>query len=51
MPKSIAQLTGVTVCAIVAFGADLDVTYAIPLGICAGALAIFFASLGKARSL
>jgi hypothetical protein len=49
MPKSIAQLTGVIVCAIVAFGTDLDVTYAMPLGVAAGALAIFFVSLMETR--
>jgi len=51
MPKNIARLTGIIVCAIVTFGADLDVTYAIPLGICAGALAVFFGSLGEAKRL
>jgi hypothetical protein len=50
MPKSIAQLTGVIVCTIVVFGTDLDVTYAMPLGVCAGALAVFFVSLMEARS-
>ena len=49
MPKSVAQLTGIVVCAIVAFGADLDITYAIPLGICAGALATFFVALAEAK--
>ncbi|HUO02361.1 MAG TPA: hypothetical protein VMU31_06255 [Rhizomicrobium sp.] len=51
MPKNIAQLTGIIVCAIVAFGADVDITYAIPLGICAGALATFFVSLTEAKGL
>jgi hypothetical protein len=50
MPKSVAQLTGIIVCAIVVFGADLDVTYAIPLGICAGALAMLFVFLAEAKS-
>jgi hypothetical protein len=49
MPKNIAQLTGIIVCAIVTFGADLDVTYAIPLGICAGALAVFFVAMAEAK--
>ena len=49
MPKSVAQLTGVIVCAIVTFGTDLDITYAMPLGIFAGALAIFFVSIAEAR--
>ena len=33
LPKSVAQLTGVLVTAIVAFGADIDVYYAMPLGV------------------
>jgi hypothetical protein len=49
LPKSIAQVTGVIVCAIVVFGTDMDVTYAMPLGIGAGALAVFFVSLSEAR--
>jgi len=51
MPKTIAQLTGIIVCSIVTFGADLDVTYAIPLGICAGALATFFVFVADAKGL
>ena len=51
MPKNIAQLTGIIVCAIVTFGADLDVTYAIPMGICAGALAMYFVALADAKGL
>ena len=49
VPKSVAQLTGVLVTAIVAFGTDLDVYYAMPLGVFAGALAIFFVSLSEAK--
>jgi hypothetical protein len=49
MPKSVAQLTGVIVCGIVTFGTDLDLTYAMPLGVLAGALALFFVSLSEAR--
>ena len=33
LPKSIAQLTGIMVCSIVVFGTDMDVSYAMPLGI------------------
>jgi hypothetical protein len=51
MPKNIAHLTGIIVCAIVAFGADLDITYAIPLGICAGALAMFFVAVADAKRI
>jgi hypothetical protein len=47
MPKSVAQLTGVVVCSIVVFGTDLDVTYAMPLGILAGALAVFFVAVAE----
>ena len=47
LPKSMAQLTGVLVTAIVAFGTDLDVYYAMPLGIFAGALAVFFVSVSE----
>jgi hypothetical protein len=32
---------------IVVFGTDMDVTYAVPLGIFAGALALFFVSLSE----
>jgi hypothetical protein len=49
MPKSVAQLTGVLVTAIVTFGTDLDLTYAMLLGVAAGALASFFVSLTEAR--
>ena len=49
IPRSVAQLTGVLVTGIVAFGTDLDVYYAVPLGVFAGALAIFFVSLAETR--
>jgi len=48
-PRSIAQLAGVLVTGIVAFGTDLDVYYAVPLGVFAGALAMFFVSLSDAQ--
>jgi hypothetical protein len=47
MPYSIGQWTGVIVTAIVVLGCDADVAYAMPLGIMAGALAIFFVTLGE----
>ena len=50
LPKSTAQLTGVLVTAIVTFGTDLDVYYAVPLGIFAGALALFFCSVSEGES-
>jgi hypothetical protein len=49
LPKSVAQLTGVVVCGIVVFGTDLDVAYAMPLGILSGALAVFFVSVAEGR--
>ena len=49
IPKSVAQLTGVVVASIVAFGTDLEVYYAVPLGVLAGALAMFFVSLTEAQ--
>ena len=49
MPKSVSQLTGMLVTAIVTFGTDLDLTYAMLLGVSAGALAMFFVSLTEAR--
>ena len=50
MPKTVAQLTGMIVTAIVVFGTDLDVYTAMPLGIFAGALATFFVALADIRS-
>ena len=47
LPKTAAQLTGMVVTGIVTFGTDLDVTYAVPLGIFAGALAVFFLSFAE----
>jgi hypothetical protein len=49
MPKSVAQLTGMLVTAIVTFGTDVDLTYAMLLGVMSGALATFFVSLAEAR--
>ncbi len=51
MPKSVAQLTGVLVTAIVSFGTDMDLTYAMVLGVLAGGLAIFFVSVAESRNL
>ncbi|HSM94456.1 MAG TPA: hypothetical protein VLT91_00330 [Rhizomicrobium sp.] len=45
MPKNVAQWTGLAVTAIVVLGCDMDVVYAVPLGVFAGALATFFSSL------
>ena len=49
MPKNIAQVTGICVTAIVVLGSDMDVYYAMPLGIMAGALASFFVALAEGR--
>jgi hypothetical protein len=49
-PQTAAQLTGMVVTAIVTFGTDMDVTYAVPLGIFAGALAVFFLSFAEAEA-
>jgi hypothetical protein len=49
MPKTIAQLTGLLVTAIVTFGTDLDLTYAMPLGVAAGMLATFFVALSEGK--
>ena len=48
--KSVAQLTGMLVTAIVTFGTDLELTYAMLLGVSAGALATFFVSVAEGRS-
>lgn len=47
-PRSVAQLTGVLVAAIVGFGTDTDLFVAIPLGVFAGALAALFVSFSEA---
>jgi hypothetical protein len=49
MPKNVAQFTGMVVTAIIVFGTDMDVFYAMPLGIMAGALATLFVSLSDGR--
>jgi hypothetical protein len=48
---SVAQLTGMLVTAIVSFGTDMDLTYAMVLGVLAGGLAIFFVAAAEARHL
>jgi hypothetical protein len=52
LPKSapkFAQITGMVVTAIVVFGTDTDVLLAVPLGILAGGLAIFFVALSEQK--
>ena len=45
MRFNLAQWTGICVTIIVVAGSDMDVLYAVPLGIAAGALATFFSAL------
>ena len=47
MPKNYAQWVGIFVTAVVVLGTDMDVVYAMPLGIIAGALAVFFVTLSE----
>ena len=49
MPKSVAQLTGMLVTAIVTFGTDLDAIWSVPLGLFAGGVALFFVSMSEAH--
>jgi hypothetical protein len=49
MPKTVAQWTGLLVTAIIVLGCDMDVVYAMPLGIMAGALAAFLVALSENR--
>jgi hypothetical protein len=50
MTMRMAQITGIAVTSIVVFGTDLDVVYAVPLGIFAGMLAIFFVALADLKA-
>ena len=47
MRFNLAQWTGLSVTTIVVLGSDVDVLYAVPLGIFAGALATFLAAIGN----
>jgi len=49
VPHSIGQWTGLFVTTIIVLGCDMDVAYAMPLGIMAGALATFFVTLAEAK--
>lgn len=44
-----AQLTAMVVTSVIVFGTDMDTLYAMPLGIMAGALALFFVALADYR--
>ena len=50
MPKSVAQVAGLIVTTIVVLGCDMDVVYAVPLGVMAGGLAAFFVALSDRRA-
>lgn len=45
MPRNIAQFTGMVVTTIIVMGTDMDVFYALPLGIMAGTLATIFVAM------
>ena len=49
MPRNVAQFTGVVVTAIIVMGTDMDVFFALPLGIMAGTLATLFVQLSDVR--
>ncbi len=50
MPRlNLAQWTGIAVTVIVVLGRDLDILYAVPLGLFAGALANLFSELANLR--
>jgi uncharacterized membrane protein YccC len=44
---NLAQWTGVAVTAIVVAGTDMDMVFAVPLGMLAGALATFFSAIAN----
>ncbi len=50
MPRSVAQLAGILVTAIVTLGTDLDVFYSVPLGVFAGGLVVFFITASDTRT-
>jgi hypothetical protein len=47
MRFNLAQWTGLSVTVIVVAGSDIDMLYAVPLGIIAGALATFFSAVAN----
>ena len=49
VPYSIGQWTGLVVTTIIVLGSDMDVAYALPFGIMAGAMATFFVTLAEQR--
>jgi len=51
MPKTVAQWTGLLVTAIIVLGCDMDVVYAMPLGILAGAMATMLVALSENKRI
>ncbi len=51
MPRNVGQWTGIIVTTIVVLGCDMDVLFAVPLGIFAGALATFFVAVSDQRQI
>ena len=49
MPRNVGQWTGIVVTTIIVLGCDMDVIYAVPMGILAGAIATYFVALADAR--
>lgn len=49
MPKNVAQWTGLAVTSIIVFGCDIDVIYAMPLGIMSAILASLLVALDEQR--
>ncbi len=47
MPRNVGQFTGMIVTTIIAFGTDLDVYYAVPLGIFAASLSLLLVGLAE----
>ena len=48
MPQTVAQFMGVLVTVLVVLGTDVDVLFAVPLGIFAGVLTMYLASIPRA---
>jgi hypothetical protein len=51
MPFNLAQWTGIAVTVIVISGSDVDVALAVPMGLLAGVVAMFFYSAAERRAL
>ena len=49
VPYTIGQWAGLAVTTIVVLGCDMDVVYAMPLGILAGAIETFFVALADRK--